>query len=137
MSTHHSEGITASAVLLGAILEDQGDFKTAIKYYKKGMESYPALDDIYWVNMRIGLCYKADGNYAHAIKAFQVCLQRGRETGERVKIGWSLLNKGDTLLLQGNPTEAEQNLKQAHELFQEVGTTIGVLWSTPISRFAI
>jgi len=137
-ASHHAEGIAASHVLLGAIAEDQGNFKTAIQHYKKGMQAYPILDDVYWVNMRIGLSYLEDQKYSQAIQAFQVSLQSGRETGERVKTGWSLLNIGDTLILQEKPVEAEDYLEQALDLFQEVGTMTGILWSKySLCRIAI
>jgi len=137
-SKHETEGIAVSRILLGAITEDQGDFKAAIQHYKKGMQSCPTLDDVYWTNMRIGLSYMADQNYLQAIQSFQVSLQRGKETGERVKMGWSLLNIGDTLILQGKMAEAQGYLEQAHELFQEVGTMTGIIWSNySLSRIAI
>jgi predicted ATPase/DNA-binding CsgD family transcriptional regulator len=129
IAIHDPEGTAASLVLLGAIAEDQNDIKTAIRNYERGMHAYPPLDDIYWVNMRIGLCHQAAQDYPQAIQAFRISLQRGKDSGERVKTGWSLLNIGDTLLLQGNPAEAKRYLEQACELFQEVGTTIGILWS--------
>jgi len=132
------EGIAISQILLGAITEDMGDFKIAIQHYKKGMQSCPTLDDVYWTNIRIGLSYMADRKYPQAIQAFQVSLERGRETGERVKMGWSLLNIGDTLILQEKPAEAEIYLEQAHELFQEVGTMTGIIWSKySLSRIAV
>jgi predicted ATPase/DNA-binding CsgD family transcriptional regulator len=135
---HDPEGIAASQVLLGAIAEDQGDFNEAIRCYEAGMKSCPPFDDIYWVNMRIGLCHQAAQEYPEAIQSFQVSLRRGKETGERVKMGWSLLNIGDTLILQGNAVEAERYLEEAHALFQEVGTTMGVLWSKySLSRIAL
>jgi predicted ATPase/DNA-binding CsgD family transcriptional regulator len=137
-SKQDAEGIAISHILLGAITEDQLDFKTAIQHYKQGMQSCPMLDDVYWINMRVGLSYLADQKYQQAIQAFQVCLQRGRETGERVKAGWSLLNLGDTLILQGKPDEAEGYLKQAHELFHEVDTMAGIMCSKySLSRIAI
>ena len=137
-SKRDAEGIALSHVLLGAIAEDQIDFKKAIQHYKKGMQSCPILDDVYWINMRIGLSYLADQKYPQAIQAFQVSLQRGREIGERVKAGWSLLNIGDTLILQGKPDEAEEYLEQAHELFHEVDTMAGIMCSKySLSRIAI
>lgn len=132
------QATAASLVLLGAIAGYRSDFKTAIRYYREGMESYPSLDNVYWVNMRIGLCHQSLQDCSHAIQAFRTSLQRGKETGERVKMGWSLLNIGDTLLLQGEPAEAERHLREALDLFQEVGTTVGVLWSNySLSRVAV
>ena len=61
---------------------------------------------------------------------FEACLQRGRRTGERVKAGWALQNMGDTLMFQGKHAQAEICLLQALEHFEQVGTRIGVLWST-------
>jgi predicted ATPase/DNA-binding CsgD family transcriptional regulator len=133
-----AQGIAASQVLLGAILEDQLDFGKAIQRYQEGIESYPALDDIYWINMRIGLSHQAIQEYPLAIQAFRVCLQRGKVLGERVKQGWSLLNIGDTLVMLGDPAEAQHYLEQARVLFQEVGTTVGVLWAEySLSRIAL
>jgi DNA-binding CsgD family transcriptional regulator len=121
-------GAAASHVLLGAITEDQGDFQTAIQHYKLGMQLYPLLDDAYFVNMRLALCYQALKQYPDAIQAFHGCLERGKETGEHVKMAWSLLNIGDTLLMQQKPQEAWPYLQQACTLFDEVGTTLGILW---------
>jgi len=138
IATDNAQAIAACMVLLGAIAEDQKDFRTALQKYKEGMGFYPPMDDFYWVIMRIGLCHLALLEYPEAIHTFQTCLQRGKETGERVKTGWSLLNIGDTFLLQGDPTEAEQYLEQARDLFKEVGTKVGVLWSNySLSRAAI
>jgi predicted ATPase/DNA-binding CsgD family transcriptional regulator len=137
-SIHDPEGMAASLVLLGTIAEHQGDYETAILKYKAGMKSHPLLDDFYWVNMRIGLCYLDAREYPQAIQAFQLGMQRGKKTGERVKMGWSLQNIGDTLVLQKNLVEAQGYLEQARALFQEVGTTIGVIWSNySLSRIAL
>ncbi len=136
-SSDEAQGIAASLTLLGAIAQHQGDFRTAIQYCQEAMQVFPQLDGVYWVNMRIGLCYEADQQYGEAIQAFQACLQRGRQTGEAVKTGWSLQNIGDTLMLQGNVAEAQTYLDEALVLFQQVGTPIGALWSTySLSRAA-
>ncbi len=127
--TNDRQGIAASCVLLGAIAEGQGDFKTAIQYYKKGLHAYPPLDDAFWVNMRVGLAHNAIQEYAQAVQAFQACYKRGNEMGERATIGWSLLNTGRILLEQGNPKEAESDLQQALGQFTLVGNTDGLIWS--------
>jgi predicted ATPase/DNA-binding CsgD family transcriptional regulator len=124
------QGIAASLVLLGAIAQDEGDYGLAIRRYEEAMRCFPALDDAYWVNMRIGLSYKAARDYSRAIVAFQLSLRRSQECGENVKAGWSLQNIGDTLLVQGKMADAQKCLGQAHELFKEIGTSVGVLWST-------
>ena len=137
-SSQDSQGTAASLVLLGAIAEDQGDFETAIRKYEEAMQLHPSLDDIYWVNMRIGLCRQAAHQYQEAIQAFSISLQRGRDTGERVKTGWALLNIGDTLLLQRKAAEAEGYLKQACGLFQEIETRFGLIRSHySLSRVAL
>jgi DNA-binding CsgD family transcriptional regulator len=130
--------MAASLVLLGAFAEDANDFKTAIHQYKKAMRIYPLLDDVYWVNMRIGLCHLSARQYPEAIRAFQVSLQRGIETGERLKKAWSLVNIGDALLYQENPQEAKHKLEQAYLLFQEIGNKFGLVWSNfSLSKAAI
>jgi ATP/maltotriose-dependent transcriptional regulator MalT len=102
------------------------------------MRSDPTLDDAYWINMRIGLCYKAACQYPKAIQAFRTCLERSQETGERVKTAWSLVNTGDTLLLQRKVSEAEDYIEQAGALFQKIGTRFGVLSSNlSMSRVAL
>jgi predicted ATPase/DNA-binding CsgD family transcriptional regulator len=126
-SINDPRGLAASHVLLGAIMEDQGDFQTAIGHYKTGMQLYPLLDDAYFTTIRLALCYQALNQYPEAIQAFHVCLQRGQETGERVKIAWSLFNIGETLLMQERPEQALPYLQQANTLFMEVGTTLGIL----------
>ncbi len=130
LSSRDEQGAAASLVLLGAIAQHQGDFRNAIQKCQEAMRAFPQLDGMYWVNMRIGLCYEADQQYSEAIQAFLACLARGRRTGEMVKTGWSLQNIGDTLMLQGNVAEAQTYLEQALALFRQVGTPIGVLWST-------
>lgn len=126
---HDPQGTAASYVLLGAISEGQGNFKTAILNYKKGLRSYLILDDPYWINMRIGLAHLKIQEYTQAIQAFENCLKRGQEIGERVRIGWSLLNIGVALLEQGKSKEAETYLEQSLVHFSEVGTTIGEVWA--------
>jgi predicted ATPase/DNA-binding CsgD family transcriptional regulator len=125
--TDDPQEMAASLTLLGAIAGHQGDFTTAIRNYKEAMQVHPTLDDAYWVNIRIGLAHQDIHNYNEAIEAFQTSLQRGRELGERVKIGWSLFNIGDTLLLQGKPTEAEDYIENALLFFKEIGNEQGVL----------
>ena len=138
VSAHDAQATAASLVLLGVVAQHQSDFKTAIRNYEEAMQACPLLDDVYFVNIRIGLCYQALQDYPKAIQAFEISLQRGKETGERVKIGWSLENIGDTLLLQGRPAEAENQYEQACSFFKEVGTTIGVIWCMyGLSRAAI
>lgn len=133
-----AQGTAASLTLLGAIAQHQSDFKVAIPNYEAAMRACPSLDDFYWINMRIGMSYQADQHYDEAIRAFGVCLQRGRRTGEKVKEGWSLQNIGDTLFLQGKVAEAEGYLEQALPLFQQVGTGTGLLWTSySLSRASI
>jgi ATP/maltotriose-dependent transcriptional regulator MalT len=128
VSIHDDPAAAASLILLGAITEDQGDFKTAIQHYQKAMQFHPLLDDVYFTNIRIALCYQALKEFSQAIQVFRLCLQRGRETGEQVKTAWSLFNIGETLLMLGNPAEAEDYLEQACALFEKVGTTLGLAW---------
>jgi len=137
-SVQDTQATAASLVLLGVVARHRDDFKTAIRNYERAIQAYPNLDDVYFVNIRIGLCYQTLQEYPQAIRAFETSLQRGRVTGERVKMGWSLENIGDTLLLQGHPAEAERQYEQACTLFKEVGTTIGVIWCLyGLSRVAI
>jgi tetratricopeptide (TPR) repeat protein len=124
-----AQGTAASLNLLGAIAQHQGEYKTAIQYCQEAMQVFPQLDAMYWVKMRIGLCYEADQQYSEAIQAFLGCLQRGRQTGERVKTAWSLQNIGDTLIFQGKLAEAQTYVIEALALFRQVGTPIGVVWS--------
>jgi predicted ATPase/DNA-binding CsgD family transcriptional regulator len=128
---------SASHVLLGAIMEDQSDFQTAILHYRSGMQLYPPLDDAYFINIRLALCYQALEQYPEALQTFHICLERGQETGEHVKMAWSLLNIGDTLLMQQKPEEAWPYLQQACALFNEVGTTLGILWCKYCSSRAV
>ncbi len=132
-----AQATAASLVLLGAIAHHQGDFKTAIENYEDAIHYCPALDDVYWINMRIGLVYQADQQYDEAVRAFAGCLQRGQETGERVRMGWALQNMGDTLMLQDKIEEAQACLERAFESFLQVGTRTGMMWSSySLSRAA-
>jgi ATP/maltotriose-dependent transcriptional regulator MalT len=128
-SMHDSQMVAASLVLLGAIAEDQADFEQAVLAYEQALLADPGLDDIYWVNMRIGLCRQATGQYPEALEAFRTCLRRGEASGERVKTAWSLVNIGDTLLLQGNAAEARGYLQQSRAFFDEIATQVGLLWA--------
>lgn len=123
-----AQTMAASLVILGVVARHQGNFEAAIRSYEEAMSSNAVLDDVYFINIRIGLCLQAIQEYSRAIAAFQISLLRGKETGERVKIAWSLENIADTLLLQGKPSEAECYYEQAKALFEEVGTTVGIVW---------
>jgi predicted ATPase/DNA-binding CsgD family transcriptional regulator len=137
-SIQDPQAMAASLVLMGAIAEDSNDFKAAIRQYEEAMRVYPLLDDVYWVNMRIGLCHLSAGQYPEAIRAFQVSFQRGKETGERLKKGWALVNIGDTLLYQAAPQEAKHKLEQAYTLFEEIGNKFGRMWvNVSLSKVSI
>jgi ATP/maltotriose-dependent transcriptional regulator MalT len=128
----------ACLALLSSMAYHQGNFKATIRHAEAAMHACPDLDGAYWVTMRIGVGYQADRQYEKAIRAYQLGIQRGKETGEKVKLGWSLLNIGDTLLLLGKPAEAETYLQGALSQFQQVGTRIGVIWSLySLSRVSI
>ncbi len=129
MSSQDAQAAAASLVLLGAIAHHQGDLKAAIEDYEGAMRYCAGLDDVYWINMRIGLVYQADQQYDQAVRAFAGCLQRGRQTGERVRMGWALQNMGDTLMLQEKIEDAQTCLQQAFESFLQVGTRTGMMWS--------
>jgi len=127
-SIHAPQAMAAGLVVSGAIAEDTNDFSTAIRQYEEAMQIYPLLDDVYWVNIRIGLCHQAAGHYPKAIRAFQVSFQRGKEMGERLMMAWSLANLGDTLRCQAKSREAQDKLEQAYALFQEIGNKFGLMW---------
>jgi len=122
------QGITASLTLLGAIQEDQLDFDAAIRKYERAMQTYPRLDDIYWINMRIGLSRQAARQYPQAIQAFQASLKLGRELGDQQTTGWALANIGDTLRMQNKNAEAVTYLEQARQYFTQVNAAFGVMW---------
>lgn len=127
IAAEEAQAAAASLVLLGAIAEDQRDFKRAIQHYQKAMRYHPLLDDVYFVNIRIALCFQALQKYQEALDVFRICLRRGQQTGERVKTAWSLFNIGETLLMLEKPADAEQYLDQACTLFEHVGTTLGLV----------
>ncbi|HET9915124.1 MAG TPA: LuxR C-terminal-related transcriptional regulator [Anaerolineales bacterium] len=124
----HAEGMAVSLILLGALVGDREDLNTAIRYYREAMEQYPPLDDFYWVNMRVGLCYQVLEQYAAAIQSFEQSLARGQALGERAKMGWSLLNIGNTLIMNNEQANAKTYLQKALVLFEELGTSVGILW---------
>jgi tetratricopeptide (TPR) repeat protein len=66
------------------------------------------------------------GEHAEARRFFQRSLDRGRETGERVKIAWSLTNLGDTIALRGDYAQAESNWREANHLFRQTETPVGI-----------
>ncbi len=132
------EALAPSLVVLGALAEKQLNYPAAIQYYERGLQADPGLDDFYWINLRIGLCYQLMSEYPLALQSFNRSLQRGKTLGERVKIGWSLFNSGETLLLQGDVTGAEEYLSQAHDFFHETSTSVGILCSKySLSRAAL
>ncbi|RPI90649.1 MAG: LuxR family transcriptional regulator, partial [Chloroflexi bacterium] len=126
---NHAKGTASSLIVLGAIATDRKDLKTASDHYREAMQHYPSLDDFYWVNMRVGLCYQSLGQHAAAIRSFQDSFSRGQALGERAKMGWSLVNLGDTSSLAGERAEARRYLQDALALFEELGTSGGEIWA--------
>ncbi len=129
-SVHDAPAIAASLALLGHIAQHQGDLKTAIHDYEAAVQACPALDDIYWLQIRVGLVYQADCQYEQALKAYERCLEHGRRTGENIKTGWALENMADVFMLQGKVGQSAAYAEQALALFQQVGSPVGVSWST-------
>ncbi|UCC53916.1 MAG: tetratricopeptide repeat protein, partial [Anaerolineaceae bacterium] len=72
---------------------------------------------------------RALGEYQEAIRAFQQSFERGREIGEKEKIGWSLFNIGETEIFIGDHSNAEDRWRHANRLFRQVGTSLGVAWT--------
>ncbi len=137
-AANDAEGVACSLVLLGAVVGDRGEYQTAIGHYQQAMQLYPPLDDFYWVNMRIGLTYQLMKQYPDALRSFRASLARGKVLGERVKIGWSLLNLGDTLAMTGENVEAGNHLREALRLFEEIGTSVGIMWAKySLARLAL
>ncbi|HTP00553.1 MAG TPA: tetratricopeptide repeat protein [Anaerolineales bacterium] len=128
-TVHDAQAEAACLALLSSMAYHQRDFKAAIRHAEAAMRACPDLDGVYWLTMRIGLGYQSDGQYEKAIRAYQLGIRRGRETGEKVKLGWALLNTGDTLILQGKAAEAEAYLQESLSQFRQVGTHVGVIWS--------
>ncbi len=123
------EALAASEVLLGALAESETHYPEAIQLYTQGLHSDPSLDDFYWINLRLGLAYQLMEQYDPAIQYFQQSLQRGKTLGERVKIGWSLYNIGETRYIQGDTGNAAAPLRQALGLFMEIGSPSGLFWT--------
>lgn len=123
------EATGASLVVLGTQAERKRTFPAAIQLFEQGLHADPSLDDYYWITLRIGLSYQAMGQYSSAIQYFQKSLKRSKALGERVTIGWTLLNTGETLFLQGDFKGAAECLRQASGLFAETGTVTGILWA--------
>jgi tetratricopeptide (TPR) repeat protein len=119
--------------LLGAISESTGAGAEAIPLYEQSLDHYPELDDFFWIAIRIGLCYRAMGQHDRALQYFQQSLDRGRETGDKVRIAWSHTNLGDTLVSAGAYadelplTVAENHWREANTLFREIGTPVGIV----------
>jgi predicted ATPase/DNA-binding CsgD family transcriptional regulator len=133
-----SEGKAASLVLMGAVAAERGSHEEAIACFEEAMRSCPQLDDYYWVNMRIGISRQLLEQYPASLVAFRASLARGRELGERVKMGWSLLNMGNTLIAMGEEREAEDCLTQALELFETIDTLAGIIWAKySLARIAL
>ncbi|UCC53061.1 MAG: tetratricopeptide repeat protein, partial [Anaerolineaceae bacterium] len=101
----------------------------AIQMHEQALTLSPRLDDSFWVRIRIGFCYRALGEYQEAIRAFQQSFERGREIGEKEKMGWSLFNLGETEIFIGDHSNAEGLWRQANRLFRQVGTSLGVAWT--------
>jgi ATP/maltotriose-dependent transcriptional regulator MalT len=101
----------------------------ALEMYEQALILMPRLDDSFWVRIRIGYCFRALGEYQKAIRAFQQSFERGREIGEKEKMGWSLFNLGETEIFIGDHSNAEGRWRQANRLFRQVGTSLGVAWT--------
>jgi tetratricopeptide (TPR) repeat protein len=128
-------GMAYSLALLGAIEEDIGNRTKAISHYKQSLAHHPGIGDSFWVTIRVGLCCRRVGQIEEAIKFFQQSLDRGRETGDKVKIAWSLTNIGETVIVEnGNADErlvheVEKHWREANDLFRQIGAPVGFMWT--------
>jgi len=132
-------GMAHGLALLGAINESSGAGAEAIPLYEQSLDHHPELDDFFWIAIRIGLCYRAAGQHDKAHQYFQQSLDRGLETGDKVRIAWSHTNLGDTVVSAGDYadalhpadamhlTVAERHWREANTLFREIGTTVGIV----------
>jgi DNA-binding CsgD family transcriptional regulator/tetratricopeptide (TPR) repeat protein len=118
-------GIAHGLILLAHF----ADPRQAIQMHDQALTLVPRLDDSFWVRIRIGFSYRALGEYHKAISAFQRSFERGREIGEKEKMGWCLFNIGETEMTNGDYVSAVTHLRQAKPFFHQVGNAMGVIWT--------
>ena len=119
---------------LGIVVQDQGDYAAARRYYGQSLEIKQALGDRAGVSRslhQLGMLAQAQGDYAAARRYYEQSLEIAQALGDRAGVSSSLHNLGALAQDQGDYAAARRYYEQSLEMLQVLGDRAGValtLW---------
>jgi CHAT domain-containing protein/Flp pilus assembly protein TadD len=118
-AAQNSSGVAQAKVNLAKIYYSLGDYAKALQYYKETLEFSPieALAGL-------GNTYLALGDTAKAIDLHQQSLEKAQQQEDKEGEGNALNNLAYALRQSGKLTEAEQHLRKAIEIWENLRTKL-------------
>ncbi len=121
-----TEGRTKAGGLhnLGMVLQSQGNYREAEKYYRESLELAKDLGDKQGIASslhNLGIIQQLQGNYREAEKYYRESLELAKDLGDKQGIASSLHNLGIIQQLQGNYREAEKYYRESLERAKDLG----------------
>jgi tetratricopeptide (TPR) repeat protein len=107
----------------------KGDLEKAKEYYKLSMEIMKRLNDPFEYTRalnNLGDVYLQEENWKLAVETFEEIYQIAGQTGDKIKLGWSLFNAAEALVEMGEIDRADEYIQKAFSLLLTEKDTVGV-----------
>ena len=116
---------TKSLNYIGIVHYYQGNYASAIEYYKKVLKIFEESGNKNGISgcyNNIGLAHDYQGNYASAIKYYRKALKIYKELGNKKGISYCYTNIGNIHYYQGNYANAIDYYKKSLKIAKELGS---------------
>ncbi|MBU7045615.1 MAG: tetratricopeptide repeat protein [Theionarchaea archaeon] len=114
---------------IGSIMDDLGQWDTAIEYYEKSLEIKENLGDISGIGRtynNLGLVYAAKGQWDTAIEYYEKSLEISENLGDISGIGRTYNNLGSVYAAKGQWDTAIEYYEKSLEISENLGDISGI-----------
>lgn len=120
-------GRAFSLLLMGAVAQKEKAWNKAVRLFGLSLKAYPGIEQAFWVTVRMGLCWQAQGQMDKAMEYFRQGHKAGIEAGDEIKKAWTLCNIGICEVGQGNLESSQPRLQAAADAFGRIRAPLGMM----------
>ena len=114
---------------LGSIVDDLGEWDTAVQYYEKSLEIKEKMGDIHGMAMtygNLGLVYYSKGEWDTAVEYYEKSLEISEKIGDIHGMGTTYGNLGSVYYSKGEWDTAVKYYEKSLEIFEEIKDIYGM-----------